>query len=61
MDSIPSGFEDFMSKLEEDWQLRDEDRFPKKNDDSGEQNPQAAFDVLASVLKESMDHLKTMK
>lgn len=61
MDLFSSSFEELLGKLGENCQLGAEELFPKKNDVNGEQDPQAVFNVLDSMLKESLDRLKTMR
>ena len=61
VDLFSSSFDDFIAKLEENCQLSTEDLFPKMNDVNGEQDPKAVFNVLDSMLKESLDRLKTMR
>lgn len=61
MDLLPFKLEDFMQNLGEKYELSAEDRLSEKKNVDNEQDPQAVFNVLDVMLKDSLERLKTMR
>ncbi|XP_065620892.1 pentatricopeptide repeat-containing protein At5g24830-like [Quercus suber] len=58
-DIMPSSFEDLMATIGERCELRARDWLSKKKDDKGD--PYAVFNVLDTMLKDSLERLKLMR
>ena len=58
---LPFSLEDLIMSVGNQYQVTTQDWFSQKKGNDEERDPQAVFNVLDAMLKDSLDRLKTMR